>query len=139
MIQRIQSIWLFLAAALNAVTFKFPFYAGDWLKDELPNTVVNLNAQTTIWNTTMTVVAGLLAMAAIFLFNNRKLQLRLTYLTTVVTLGLLTLYLIQTGQFANGTISLWCIFYFAVLLCLILAARGISKDEKLIKSMDRLR
>lgn len=139
MIQRIQSIWLFLAAALNAVTFKFPFYAGDWLKDQLPNTVVDLNAQTTIWNTVLTVVAGLLSIVAIFLFKNRKLQLKLTYLTIVVTLGLLTLYLIQTGQFTSGTISLWCIFYFAVLLCLILAARGINHDEKLIKSMDRLR
>lgn len=139
MIQRIQSVWLLLAAAFNAVTFKFPFYAGDWLKDDLPNTVVNLNAQTTIWNTILTVVTALLAFVAIFLFKNRKLQLRLTYMTLVVTLGLLTLYLIQTGQFSSGTISLWCVFYFAILLCLILAARGISADEKLIKSMDRLR
>jgi hypothetical protein len=139
MIQRIQSIWLFLAAAFNAVTFKFPFYAGDWLKDDLPNTVVDLNAQTSIWNTILTVLAGLLAFVAIFLFKNRKLQLRLTYMTIVLTLGMLTLYLIQTGQFSNGTISLWCIFYFAILLCLILAAKGINADEKLIKSMDRLR
>jgi hypothetical protein len=43
------------------------------------------------------------------------------------------------GNFYNGNIALWAIFYFAVLIFFILAARGISKDEKLIKSMDRLR
>jgi hypothetical protein len=39
----------------------------------------------------------------------------------------------------HGTVALWAIFYFAILVCFILAARGILKDEKLIRSMDRLR
>jgi hypothetical protein len=33
MLQRIQSVWLLLAAAFDAVTFRFPFYSGDWEKD----------------------------------------------------------------------------------------------------------
>ncbi|MGZ5286945.1 MAG: DUF4293 family protein, partial [Flavisolibacter sp.] len=48
MIQRIQSIWLLLAAVFAAITFRFPFYTGDWLKDQIQSTV-NLDAQTTIW------------------------------------------------------------------------------------------
>jgi hypothetical protein len=31
------------------------------------------------------------------------------------------------------------VFYFAIFISFILAARGILKDEKLIKSLDRLR
>jgi hypothetical protein len=42
-------------------------------------------------------------------------------------------------HFSTGTVALWAIFYFAILGCFILAARGILKDEKLIRSMDRLR
>jgi hypothetical protein len=35
MIQRIQSVWLFLASIFNAITFRFPFYIGDWQKDNV--------------------------------------------------------------------------------------------------------
>lgn len=139
MIQRLQSIWLLLAAAFDAVTFRFPFYSGDWLKDNFPDKVVDLNAQTNIWLTILTVMTGALAFVTIFLFDNRKLQLRLTYLGIFMSVILLVLYFVEMGSFVHGTVALWCIFYFAILGCLILAARGITKDEKLIKSMDRLR
>jgi hypothetical protein len=52
---------------------------------------------------------------------------------------LLVVYFLELNNFTSGTIALWCIFHFAILGCYILAARGIWKDEKLIKSMDRLR
>jgi len=139
MIQRIQSVWLFLATLFNAITFKFPFYTGDWLKDTMPNFIVDLNAQTTIWLTILTVITGVIALVTIFLFRNRKLQLRLCYLGIFLTLVLLTLYFLEMMNFEDGTIALWVIFYFAILISYFLAARGISKDQKLIKSMDRLR
>ncbi len=65
MIQRIQSLWFLLAALFSAITFRFPFYNGDWLKD-LVQAPVDLNAQTTIWLTIVTVLTGALAFAAIF-------------------------------------------------------------------------
>jgi hypothetical protein len=138
MLQRIQSVWLLLAAAFNATTFRFPFYSGDWKKDAGP-LVVDLNAQTTIWLTILTVLTGLLAFVNIFLYGNRKLQLKLTYLGIFLTAVLLTVYILEIGQFFSGNIALWVIFYFAILVSFILAARGILADEKLIKSMDRLR
>jgi hypothetical protein len=52
---------------------------------------------------------------------------------------LLVLYFLELNHFTSGTIALWCIFHFAILGTYILASRGIYKDEKLIKSMDRLR
>lgn len=138
MLQRIQSIWLLLAAAFAAITFRFPFYSGDWLKDTVPG-AIDLNALTTIWLTIVTVMTGVLAFVNIFLFDNRKLQLKLCYLGIFLTVVLLVMYFMEMLHFASGTIALWCIFYFAILGCYILAARGIWKDEKLIRSMDRLR
>ena len=116
MIQRIQSVWLLLAAVFDAVTFRFPFLRGDWLKDQLPNTVVDLNAKTTIWISVLSVLAGLLAIVSIFLYNNRKQQLRLAYLGTGFTVGLLAVYFLEMSNFNNGTLALWCLFYFAILL-----------------------
>ncbi len=138
MIQRLQSLWLLFAAGFDAVTFRFPFYKGDWSRDTIYQ-IVDLDARTTIWFTIFTVLSAALALITIFLYGNRKLQLRLTYLGIFVTAVLLTLYFIEIGQFNDGTISLWAIFYFAILMCFILAARGILKDQKLIRSMDRLR
>lgn len=138
MLQRIQSIWLLFAAAFDAVTFRFPFYIGDWSRDTIYQ-LVDLDARTTIWFTILTILSAALAVVTIFLYRNRKLQLRLTYLGIFITAILLTLYCIEITHFNTGTIALWAIFYFAILVCYILAARGILKDEKLIRSMDRLR
>ena len=138
MIQRIQTIWLLLAAIFAAVTFRFPFYTGDWLKDAV-QAPIDLNARTTVWLSILTVVAGAIAFVNIFLFDNRKLQLKLCYLGIFVTVMLLVLYFLELNHFTSGTIALWCIFHFAILGTYILASRGIYKDEKLIKSMDRLR
>lgn len=138
MIQRIQSVWLFLAAAFDALTFRLPFYSGDWKDDTVP-AVVDLNAQSTIWFTILSVIAGALGLATIFLFRNRKLQLKLIYLGIFISVVLLALYFLEIGDFYTGNLALWAIFYFAILISFILAARGVRSDEKLVRSMDRLR
>lgn len=138
MLQRIQSVWLLLAAAFDAITFRFPFYSGDWIKDKFLYPI-DLNAQTTVWFTILTVITGAIAFVTIFLFKDRKLQLRLCYLGIFLTAVLLTMYFLELKNFIGGSIALWVIFYFAVLICYILAVRNILKDEKLIKSLDRLR
>ncbi|MBA2746321.1 MAG: DUF4293 domain-containing protein [Flavisolibacter sp.] len=138
MLQRIQSVWLLLVAIFAAVTFRFPFYIGDYLLDEIPSSI-DLNARTTIWLSILTVITGALAFVTIFLFDNRKLQLKLCYAGLFLTVLLLVMYFIEINNFANGSMALWCIFHFAMLGSFILAARGIWKDQKLIKSMDRLR
>jgi hypothetical protein len=138
MIQRIQSVWLLLIAVFAAVTFRFPFYIGDYSLDTI-NGVIDLNARTTIWLSILTVMTGALAFVNIFLFDNRKLQLKLCYAGIFLTVLLLTMYFLEVQNFLNGSIALWCLFHFAMLAFYIMASRGIYKDEKLIKSMDRLR
>lgn len=157
MIQRIQTIWLLLAAAFAAITFRFPFYSGERIVNNAATTtnpantvnaappidpitgLTDLDANTTIWLTILTVLAGAIAFVTIFLFNNRRLQLRLTFLGIFITVALLVVYFLEMQNFTRGNMALWCVFYFAILACYILGAQGISKDEKLIKSMDRLR
>jgi hypothetical protein len=138
MIQRIQSLWLLLATVFDAVTFRLPFFSGDWMKDSTPE-VIDLNAQTSTWYTILAVLTGVIALATLFLFKNRKLQLQLCYLGIFVTLVMLTLYFLETTHFYSGNIALWAIFYFSIFICFILAARGVRNDQKLIKSLDRLR
>jgi hypothetical protein len=143
MIQRIQSIWLLLAAVFAAVTFRFPFYSGERITDYAAQSTAHadLTATSTIWLSILTVITGVLALVDIFLFQNRKLQLRICYLGIFCTVGLLTLYFLEASKFVSGkgTYALSCTFHFAILALFILAARGISKDNKLIRSMDRLR
>jgi hypothetical protein len=138
MIQRIQSVWLLLAAAFDAMTFRLPFYSGDWMDDAVP-AVVDLNAQSTIWFTILSILVGAVGLATIFLFRNRKLQLKLIYLGIFISIVLLTLYFLEIGDFYSGNVAIWAIFYFAILISFLLAARGVRSDEKLVRSMDRLR
>ena len=150
MLQRIQSIWLLLAAAFSAITFKFPFFSGNRIVGGATDTTnttgitpatifTNLDATTTVWLSIITVLTGIIAFITIFLFDNRKLQLKLSYLGIFLSVVLLIMYFVDLSHFTTGSITLWCIFYFAILGFYILAARGIWKDEKLIKGMDRLR
>ena len=138
MLQRIQSIWLLLAAIFAAITFRFPFYSGVMQVDNLPANI-DLYARTNIWLSIITVLAGAIAFVTIFLFDNRKLQLKLSYLGIFLSVILLVLYFLEMGKFTSGNIALWSIFYFAILGFYILATRAIWRDEKLVKSMDRLR
>src|SRR5688500_17444142 len=103
MLQRLQSLWLLFAAGFEAVTFRFPFYTGDWTRDTIYS-IIDLNAQTTIWFTILTILTAVLALITIFLYRNRKLQLKLTYLGIFLTAVLLTLYFVEVGYFATGTI-----------------------------------
>ena len=137
MIQRIQSIWLLLAAVFAFLTFKLPFYQGAVL--QATDVKPAVDAQSTIWLTIVAALTGALAFIKIFFFNNRKLQIRICIFGIVLTLALIALCFVEMTKFANGSLALSCIIYFAILAFYIMALNGIRKDEKLIKSMDRLR
>jgi hypothetical protein len=136
MIQRIQSIWLLLAAVFAFLTFKLPFYQGAVLQADVKPAV---DAQSTIWLTIVAALAGALAFINIFFFNNRRLQIRICIFGIILTLVLIALCFVEMSKFASGSLALSCVIYFAILGFYIMALNGIRKDEKLIKSMDRLR
>ena len=136
MIQRIQSIWLLLAAACAFAGFKFSYYSGNKLNDTLLH---ELKASENFLLMLTTIAVGGLALINIFLFKKRTLQLRLCVLGILLEAVLIFLYYREVRTFSQGTYSLTAILHSVIVLAFVLAARGINKDEKLIKPSDRLR
>lgn len=135
MIQRIQTLWLLLAAACSLATLKFSFYSGN--KDN--NLFAELNGTSNFFLLILAVAVALTALAAIFLFKNRKLQMQLSLLGFLLQAVALVVYFLQTKQYVQGNFTLTSAISFAIPIFFILAWIGIRKDEKLVKSMDRLR
>ena len=136
MIQRIQSLWFLLAAACAFAGFKLPYYSGNKLNDAA---FYELNATSTILLMGTTIAVGILALINIFLYKKRTLQLRLCVLGILLEAVLIFLYYREVTTFLQGTYSLTAILHSIIVLAFVLAARGINKDEKLIKTSDRLR
>lgn len=139
MIQRIQSVWLLLSALCAGLSFKFAFYSGTKTGKENAAEFSNLTASSNILIFILTLALAAGCIILIFYYKQRKLQLRLTILAAVISILNLFLYFTQLKKFESGNVSLAAVLTFAIPMFLILAARGIWKDEKLIKSLDRLR
>ena len=136
MIQRIQSLWLLLAVACISASFKFPFYSGTNVKGITP---YELNATENILLILTSAVVGGLALFNIFLFKKRRLQLLLCVLGIFLEGVLIFLYYREIKTFVLGTLSLTSILHSIIVLAFFLAAGAINKDEKLVKSSNRLR
>ena len=139
MIQRIQTIWLFLAALFAALTFKFPFYAGNIINKENVQQYEKLLASSNFL--TLIFTAGLAAgtIIIIFLYKNRKQQMWLTVAAAGLSIINIILYFTELKKFVSGNVSLTAVLAFAIPVFLFFAINGIWKDEKLVKSLDRLR
>lgn len=139
MIQRIQSVWLFLAVIFAALTYKFPFYTGNIIGKDNVQRYEKLVASSNYILLLLT--AGFIAgtTAILFLYKNRKQQLWLTVVAACLSIINLVIYFYEVKKFSSGNVSLSAILAFAIPIFLILAVNGIRKDEKLIKSLDRLR
>lgn len=146
MIQRIQSLYLLLAAAAGAATWFFDIWKAT-LSD---NVVSYFNVQSSYLVFVLYMVIVMLALVCIFLFKKRKVQFRLTVLNIFLSIGAIALPYFKVEEFkaslqaAGKTISTNSYLPAAflpvlILVFLFLAARGIYKDERLIKSLDRLR
>jgi len=136
MIQRIQSIWLLLAAACAFAGFKFSFYSGNKLNDTLLH---ELNATSSFLLMLSTILVGGLALVTIFLFKQRSVQRWLCVLGILLEALLIFLYYREITVYTQGTYSLTAILQGIVLAGFILAIAGINKDSKIIKESDRLR
>jgi Co/Zn/Cd efflux system component len=139
MIQRIQSVWLFIAVIFAALTYKFPFYTGNVIGKDNVQRYVKLVASSNYILLILT--AGFIAgtTAIIFMYKSRKQQLWLTVVAACLSILNLVIYFYEVKNFSSGNMSLSAIFAFAMPILLFFAINGIRKDEKLIKSLDRLR
>jgi len=138
MIQRIQTLWLLLTAACAFISLKLPFYTGNVMENQ-SSVFKSLTASSSLLINIITVIIGVFAIVFIFLFKNRKRQLWLTFLLFLLTILQIVLLYFQTSSFVQGTWAISILIYIAMPILLILAMRGIYKDEQLVKSVDRLR
>jgi hypothetical protein len=140
MIQRQQTLWLLLAGVASFFTYQFPFYTGEQkLKNNTSVAFAELDGASTLFLLLLTGISILLALVTIFMFKERKNQFRLAIGGLVLSIILLLLYIGQVRTFVKGNFALSSILVFLIIIGYALAARGIWKDEKLVKSLDKLR
>ena len=141
MLQRMQTVWLLLAAIFAVLTIKFSFYSGNIEVPGQPVSFQYLTATFNIWILILTVVIICIAAIDIFLYKNRKLQGRLAILGFLLSLLNIFLYLKEIHRFVEnqGSHTISSVFVFVIPILFFLAWRGIYRDQKLVKSLDRLR
>ena len=155
MLQRIQTIYLLLIAILSGVTVYMPVANLINTKDNLVYLMdfkgISLIQQTgselvsTTWLlTTFATVFGVIALITLFSYKNRIKQIRLCVINMLFMLGYYIVLAINIWSACKQLNAEWHLQFAAVLplVCLILnylAIGAIGKDEKLVKSLDRLR
>jgi hypothetical protein len=146
MIQRIQSLLLLLAAGGSLSLLGLPFASSS----EVLSASVFADRKYAIFDQpallALFILGGALALIAIFLFKNRTLQMRLTIFSFIANLiGIIlavVLYMQDPIANAEGVSVQDGIGLYPPIIALILllvALRFIRKDDKLVRSMDRLR
>lgn len=153
MIQRIQTVYFFIASLAIFALFLFPVVSVfdalgakkvmvTGVYQSLANQVVQ--TENFLLLSIATVILGLIPLGLIFLFKNRKKQEMLSYVGVLIFIGY-SYWLTQTIKGVVGSnlkISDYGIgigLTSVAVLFLVLAAKAINRDEKLVKSADRLR
>lgn len=152
MIQRIQTLYLLLAAAFMSLTLFMPIatFVVDDQTYELTAFLLTCGgmSQSTIWLGIILAIATALPLITIFLFKKRTLQIRLCAVEVVLLIGslvLVALYYWLTSRLFEGLVIEHRQFGWAAPMPIVaivlsyLASRAIFKDEVLVRSLDRIR
>jgi len=145
MIQRIQTIFLLLAALSFGALFMLPMATSSvstahFMADQV------YGIQDHLALLTIAIFAIGVSVLAIVLFKNRKLQRKLVYLIIVLAVVMsVTSYFLLKMDMGDSILTAGLhmqpgmFLPFLGILFSLLAGYYIGKDEKLVKSMDRLR
>ena len=157
MIQRKQTLYLFFAGLIPLTMLFIPFgnlatevayyeYTAFAVREATPDNTFILN---TVGNALMLILSAGLSFIAIFLYKNRKMQMKLVTLNMIVILIAICtiMYVYPNFVFAkniylNGAtvkFSYTILISFVSAIGLFLAKKAIAKDEAMIRSADRLR
>lgn len=139
MIQRIQSVYLLLAGISLLLMVIVPIGYQQTEAGVVAEVEMMQNLPTLI----LSVLSGVVSFITIFLFNNRKLQLKINALLIfliLLVIGSVALYQFMLGidKITSPNYIPYALSGFALIFS-ILSYRGISADDKLVRSMDRLR
>lgn len=153
MIQRIQSIYLLLAAAsmlaiYNIKLATFSQEDGVWnyfitgIESISDTSVINIATMPVL---ALTILSAVLFLIAIFLYTNRKLQIKIALFGGMISLLFYPIALIYfwygrgAVEATSTTIGAAVAFPIVAFILSLMAVKSIKKDEALIKSMDRIR
>ena len=129
MLQRIQTVWIFLAI-LGAV---FLFVTGQDISLFGPTPFISIAC----------VALVLFGFISILSYKDRKRQITLNNISIFINallLGLLAYWLLTlSGGIDFPEKGIEPVFPFLSIICLLIANVYIRKDERLVKSVDRLR
>ena len=130
MIQRIQTVFLFIIVIVSVIGFFFlpllDFYILGLLVPTLLKSYI--------------ILTGSLALLSLMIFKHRNTQLiinRLHFFLQVAITGVLIFGLLNANEL--NSFLLWLLMPFQSMVLLILSSRAIQKDDDLIRSIDRLR
>jgi len=140
MIQRIQSVWLLLAGLAATAMLKFPLWKGTLGSAE--DRVLTGSSYLPLF--LLIVATGLVGFGTIFFFKDRKTQKALCLLGILFSILILVLeYVRATGLQATAAYQgSWQISAALPILLVVLfsmARSAIRKDEKILRSLDKLR
>ena len=131
MIQRIQSIYLLGAAiSMTLISFKVPVY-------NLNETLFMAQDDTKMF--VLTIVGAIFSLLGLFMFKNRKFQMKLIRFTVLIQMiiGIRIFMLFNKFEVVLNNPFLFLLVF--TLIALIMAYRGVKKDDDLVRSVDRIR
>jgi len=157
MIQRVQSIFLFLVAVAMGVTIGSQFWiqegvaGASWsltafVLTHLDSSGEVIETSSKWYLAAMASFAGLLALISIFQYRIRSRQLLLNMINSLVMVSLVAATFLTTNGInadlssqdgGNYGVGFWSILVAMVMN--MLANRFIKKDEALVRSVDRIR
>ena len=136
MLQRIQTLYLFLTALVSAgLIFVFPL----WKNTE----GIAVFAVDDVLIFSLFLASAILSLVSIVLFKNRKLQFVLGRINIILNFILLGLFVYWSLSLSGGSEipekGIGMLIPVFSIVFLVLANKAIKKDEDLVKSVDRLR
>jgi len=136
MIQRIQTVYLLLAALVSGGLIWVIEYYLNGEGNEFVGMDENLYFGIFMGSALMSVIA-------VFLFGNRQLQTVVNRLNLLLNLFILGVYVYQSlmmsGETAVSEKGIGMFIPILSIVLIVLANKAIRKDEQLVKSADRLR
>ncbi len=138
-IQRIQSIYLLIAALITSALFLFPFATAEvqvqgYFQDG------SLDYQDHLGLMILCGVVLGLSVLPVFVYNNRNLQINMLRANVLTCVGLAALLLYFVSQIPHQyQLGISLFIPIVVVFVLALAIRAIGQDEKLVRDSDRLR
>jgi hypothetical protein len=155
MIQRIQSLYILLTIILLFMWYFMPLasivdieYTYNFSLYGIKDIANDYWFFHTIWISVLATLTMVVAMLSLFMYKNRKLQIKLSQLLLLLNTCLVSLafLMIDKSKAAFGRADVTTadykiamVFPLIAVVFIFLAIKAIKKDEELVRSADRLR